>query len=106
FLPKETFLVTTFQNNATTDNIFKDFEIFRAMVGRQEFEQWQTLKAKLLRHSALQPYVNDVDIYVSFHPEKETMTSLFTIPTSTPVDRATISAFLEKAAPAYTLTQK
>src|SRR5690606_25144468 len=58
FLPKETFLVVTFQNDATTDNIFKDFEIFEAMVGRQEFEQWETLKSKLLRHSTIQPYVN------------------------------------------------
>jgi len=106
FLPKETFFVTTFQNDATTDNIFKDFEIFGAMVGRQEFEQWQTLKTKLLRHSVIQPYVNDVDLYVSFHPEKETITTLFTIPLSTPIDRETINSFLEKAASSYTLTQK
>ncbi|PRD47932.1 NHL repeat-containing protein [Sphingobacterium haloxyli] len=106
FLPKETFLVTTFQNDATTDNIFKDFEIFEAMVGRQEFEQWHTLKAKLLRHSTIQPYVNEADLYVSFHPEKEKIATLFTIPTSMSMDRETISSFLRGLAPAYTVTQK
>lgn len=106
FLPKETFLITTFQNNATTDNIFKDFEIFGALVGRQEFEQWQTLKAKLLRHAAMQPYVNDVDLYVSFHPEKDAITSLFTIPTSARIDTSAIRSFLDNAASTYTITQK
>ncbi|NGM64885.1 PQQ-like beta-propeller repeat protein [Sphingobacterium sp. SGR-19] len=106
FLPKETFLVATFQNDATTDNIFKDFEIFEAMVGRQEFEQWQTLKTKLLRHSTIQPYVNGVDQYVSFHPEKEAIATLFTIPTSMRIDAEAIDLFLEKAASIYIVTQK
>ncbi|HLT86740.1 MAG TPA: hypothetical protein VKZ57_04060 [Sphingobacterium sp.] len=106
FLPKETFLVVTFQNDATTDNIFKDFEIFEAMVGRQEFEQWETLKSKLLRHSTIQPYVNGVDQYVSFHPEKDAINALFTIPTLTHIDPTSIASFLEKAASAYTVTQK
>ncbi len=106
FLPKATFLVATFQNDATTDNIFKDFEIFEAMVGRQEFEQWQTLKTKLLRHSTIQPYVNGVDQYVSFHPEKEAIATLFTIPTSMRIDAEEIGSFLEKATSTYTVTQK
>lgn len=106
FLPKETFLIATFQNDVTTDNIFKDFEIFEAMVGRQEFEQWQTLKTKLLRHADIQPYVNGIDQYVSFHPEKETITTLFTIPTSLYIDPAKITSFIEKAASAYTVIQK
>ncbi|PRD54518.1 hypothetical protein [Sphingobacterium gobiense] len=106
FLPKETFLVTTFKNDATTDNIFKDFEIFEAIAGRQEFEQWQTLKAKLLRHSMIQPYVNEADLYVSFHPEKETIATLFTIPTSTSMDRETISSFLKEVTSTYTVRQK
>src|SRR5690606_40933778 len=39
FLPKETFLITAFRNDATTDNIFKDFEIFEAIMGKEQFEQ-------------------------------------------------------------------
>lgn len=105
FLPKETFLVATFQNDVTTDNIFKDFEIFEAMVGRQEFEQWQTLKAKLLRHSTIQPYVNGVDQYISFHPEKDAITTLFTIPTTERIDQASIPVLLENAMPTYHVTQ-
>src|SRR5690606_579779 len=90
FLPKETLLVTTVQNNETTDNIFKDFEIFGALVGKQELEQWQHLKTKLLRHTAIQPYVNDVDLYVSFHPEIDALSSLFTVPTSSSIDPSTL----------------
>lgn len=106
FLPEETFVVTTFHNDATTDNIFKDFEIFEAMVGRQEFEQWQTWKAKLLRHPAMQPYVDGVDQYISFHPENDAIATLFTVPTLENIDQTTIASFLEKAASGYTLSYK
>lgn len=104
FLPKETFAVATFLNDVTTDNIFKDFEIFEAMVGKREFEQWKTLKAKLLRHSTVQPYVNGVDQYISFHPEKNAIATLFTVPTVERIDQAAISTFLENAASTYTIT--
>lgn len=106
FLPKETFLVTTVQNNETTDNIFKDFEIFGALVGKQELEQWQHLKTKLLRHTAIQPYVNDVDLYVSFHPENDALSSLFTVPTSSSIDPSTLGAFLAQVSATYEVTQK
>lgn len=106
FLPKETFLITTFRNDATTDNIFKDFEIFEAMVGRKEFDQWKQLKNDLLRHPDIQPYVNGVDQYISFHPDGDAIATLFTVPVSTSMGAADIAAFLESADSSYTVTHK
>ncbi|WP_085472215.1 PQQ-binding-like beta-propeller repeat protein [Sphingobacterium psychroaquaticum] len=94
FLPEETFLITAFQNDPTTDNIFKDFEIFEAILGKQETKQLQLLKSKLLRSTALQPYVEATEIYVSFHPEKDKISTLITIPTVDKIKDVDLPALL------------
>ncbi|KGE15547.1 PQQ-binding-like beta-propeller repeat protein [Sphingobacterium deserti] len=106
FLPKETFLITTFHNDATTDNIFKDFEIFEALVGKAELGQWKVWKDKLLRNTVLQPYVNDADVYVSFHPEKEKIVSLFTVPTAETIAPESLAALIKETAKTFKISEK
>ncbi|TYP96179.1 hypothetical protein BC792_10778 [Sphingobacterium allocomposti] len=106
FLPKETFLIATLNNDATSDNIFKDFEIFDALVGSEAIQRWTSLKAKILRNASLQPYVDGVEMYISFHPEKEQITPLFTIPTLTPVEKADLPAIVDELRKTYQVTQK
>ncbi|TDS16118.1 PQQ-binding-like beta-propeller repeat protein [Sphingobacterium paludis] len=106
FLPRETFLISTFHNDATTDNIFKDFEIFEALVGKAEMSQWKVWKDKLLRNTILQPYVNDADMYVSFHPEKEKIVSLITVPTAETIAPETLAALMEETAKTFKISEK
>lgn len=87
-------MITAFQNDPTTDNIFKDFEIFEAILGKQETKQLQLLKSKLLRSTALQPYVEATEIYVSFHPEKDKISTLITIPTVDKIKDVDLPALL------------
>ncbi len=106
YLPKETYLVSTFHNDATTDNIFKDFELFEALLGKQEIKQWQFWKSKLLRNAALQPYVNDTDLYLSFHPEGEKIVSLFSIPTSEPIEIESLATVMTDVAKEFKITHQ
>ncbi|MFD1768282.1 hypothetical protein [Sphingobacterium suaedae] len=106
YLPKETFLIATFHNDATTDNIFKDFEIFEALIGRQEMEQWQLLKTKMLRNTVLQPYVEGVEIYASLHPEQDGISTLFTIPTLEHVEPEALAAIVDQTGKSYSVSQK
>ncbi len=106
FLPEDTFLISTFHNDATTDNIFNDFEIFEALIGKSEMKQWQILKSKLLRNTVLQPYVEGIDIYISLHPEKEHISTLFTIPTHEKMDPEHLAAIMQEANQHFNVTQK
>src|SRR5690606_28802616 len=104
FLPKETFLITAFRNDATTDNIFKDFEIFEAIMGKEQFEQMQSFKNKLLRHSAIQPHVAEAEMYVSFHPEDGKQQALFTIPTVQRIKKEQLQSLLESLDKSFPVT--
>ncbi len=80
FLPDDTYLVASFINDAATDNIFKDFEIFEAIIGKQSQQELNNLKQQLLRNKDISSYLGDADIFVSIHPAKENKSLLFSIP--------------------------
>ncbi len=106
FLPMETFVIATFRNDVTIDNIFKDFEIFEAMVGKSEMDKWNVLKRNFVRHQQLQPYLNGTDIYISQHPSKKGVSTLFTLPTSEKIPVSEIHALIGEVAEGYSVSTK
>jgi len=82
FLSKDTFLIAGFQNDATTDNIFRDFEIFEAILGKKHATGFQWFKDKFLRHPRIRPHVDGAEMYLSIHPVGERPELLLSIPTS------------------------
>ncbi|MFZ4862010.1 hypothetical protein ACL9RF_07480 [Sphingobacterium sp. Mn56C] len=94
YLPENTLLITSIRNDQITDNIFKDFEIFDAILGFQEAQTNTLFKQSLLRHDALKNYVDNADIYVSFHPEGKTISTLFTVPTQVSLKESDLSTVL------------
>src|SRR5690606_24682018 len=58
FLPEDTYLITSFINDETTENIFKDYEIFTAVLGENEQSNLSKLQQKILRNKILSPYLN------------------------------------------------
>ena len=80
FLPSDTYLVASFVNDETTDNIFKDFEIFQAILGKQDLEQLNLVKQQLLRNKNLSTYLGGSDIFISLHPGKDQTEMLYSIP--------------------------
>jgi len=106
FLPKETFLITAFHNDVTTDNIFKDFEIFEAILGKRQMIQLQRFKSKILRHSTIQPFVAGVEMYISFHPTSEGQGLLFTIPTVEKIKMDNLDELVHGLDKAFNITTK
>lgn len=94
FLSEETFLITAFQNNITTDNIFRDFEIFEAVLGKEESQRLTFLKTELLRNKSLEPFVTDIEMYLSFQPDKDKIASLITVPVTKKVKPEELNSLL------------
>lgn len=105
YLPAETFLIARFHNDATTDNIFKDFDIFEAMVGKSTMKDWQDIKTNLLRSSAMQRITAEGDMYISLHPSKDAIESLFTIPVTEAIDQSSLGGFISSLSEGYRLSQ-
>lgn len=91
FLPEDTYLITSFINDETTDNIFKDYEIFTAIVGEDAQSELSNLKQKLLRNKKLSSYLSGSEIFLSFHPESNGTSTLFSIPTTNPIEKENVS---------------
>lgn len=102
FLPHDTYLIAGFQNNETTANIFRDFEIFEALIGKKQLGNMKALHGRLQQQDALQPYIKDVELYVSLHPEGDSLAFLFTIPLQSKLSKGS----LESALPLFANEQK
>lgn len=82
FLPQNTLFIASIANDDNTENVFKDFEIFDAILGFNNIKTWNFLKTNILHNEKISNYTKGSDIYISFHPEKKEIIPLFTIPTS------------------------
>lgn len=90
-LPDNTLLIVSMHNNEITDNIFKDFEVFDAILGFNSAQQLSEMKERILRHEKLAEFVLDTELYFSFHPERERSQMLITVPVSKPLTPADLS---------------
>ncbi|MVZ64076.1 PQQ-like beta-propeller repeat protein [Sphingobacterium humi] len=106
YLPSDSFLIASFVNDATTDNIFKDFEIFEAMWGHDFQRQLSQLKQQLLRQKELSQYLADQEMFVSFHPEKDKVSSLFSIPSNEKIAPEILQQLLPKLSADFQFQQK
>jgi len=106
FLPKDTFLIAGFRNDAATDNTFRDFDIFKAILGREHAESFQRFKGKFLRHPRIQTYVDGVEIYLSIHPVGERSEPLLSIPTAGKIRQEKPEKLFRQLAEGFTVTSK
>lgn len=105
YLPENTLLIVSLRNDEITDNIFKDFEVFDAILGFKESEQLHTFKSQLLRNDALKNYVLDSEIYISFHESgKDSLDMLYTIPTTLHIEQEDFPAILDQLDKNYQIT--
>lgn len=113
YLPDNTLLIASVKNDEITDNIFKDFELFDAILGFKDMEILRSFKKQLLRSETLKDYLTDTEIYISFHTtsDKE-INAIFTIPTSEDIDKSDFDGIMQGLSKDYriatsdTLNQK
>ena len=104
FLPENTYLIASIKNDEVTDNIFKDFDLFNALLGNKEVELLQKYKNQILRHESLYEFIENQDIFLSFHPEADSLNLLFTLPTSTNIEESDLNNLLNIYSNSYKIS--
>ncbi|GAA4797935.1 hypothetical protein GCM10023231_28210 [Olivibacter ginsenosidimutans] len=79
-IPADAAFLVSFQNEKSFYNIFNDFEIFEAIVGKETQHEWNYLNKQLLRAPNLAELTNKQTLYFSFHPTKDHINWLLTVP--------------------------
>ncbi len=104
-LPEDTFLIVSLHNNEITDNIFKDFDVFEALLGKRQVELLTQFKNQILRHEEIGSFVQDADVYISFHPAQKGTEMLLTIPTTTAVPEQQLPNLFHKMDARYKISE-
>ncbi|WP_343565920.1 hypothetical protein [Sphingobacterium sp.] len=94
YLPENTLAITSFANNEAVDTIFKDYELFKAVLGRGNFSNLEQLKAELLQNEQLTPFVAGQQILLSFHQEKDQITALYSVQVGQSLDNNTLEKLM------------
>lgn len=104
FLPDNTLLIVSTHNNEISDNIFKDFEVFDALLGFNNVEQLAQFKTHILRNESFAKFVHDTEIYFSFHAMDNESEMMITIPTTTAITPTELPTVLHKIAERYRIS--
>ncbi|MDQ1149016.1 hypothetical protein QE382_001000 [Sphingobacterium zeae] len=94
YLPENTLAIASFTNDQTVDTIFNDYELFKAIIGQQNFSHLKRLKEDLLQNDQLAPLVDGQQILLSFHQEKEQITPLYSVQVGQSLDDKTLATLL------------
>src|SRR5690606_63 len=87
-LPDNTLLIVSMHNNEITDNIFKDFEVFYAILGFNSAQRLSEMKELILRHEEFGVYLMNTDLYSAIHAEMMSSQTLGTVSVSRPLTPA------------------
>ncbi|QNL50358.1 hypothetical protein H8S90_01650 [Olivibacter sp. SDN3] len=79
-IPADAAFLVSFQNDQSFYNIFDDFEIFEAVIGKEAQHELTFLHKQVLKPSDLAQLIAKQTLYFSFHPTKERIGYLITIP--------------------------
>lgn len=104
YLPENTLFVAAIANEKGTDNVFKDFEIFDAIVGFDNIKLWADFKSKILNNEKVHAFTKGADVYISFHPEDKQIVPLFTVPTTTAITETALPSILNEISGDYKVT--
>ncbi|MCI0920305.1 hypothetical protein [Sphingobacterium rhinopitheci] len=104
YLPQNTLFIAAVGNDETSENVFKDFEIFDAILGVDNMKLWNDFKTIILNTEKSKTYIADSDIYISFHPEDKKIVPLFTIPSSTDIPSAELVGMVNEISKTFKTT--
>ena len=79
-IPKNAALIFGFKNDAAYYEIFKDYKLFDAITGSQNKAEFSALKREFLDLRPFRLISSDQNIFLSFHPQKDSIEFLWTMP--------------------------
>src|SRR5690606_21341237 len=86
--------ITSFANDQTVDTIFNDYELFKAIIGQQNFSNLERLKEELLQSEQLAPLVSGQQILLSFHQEKDQIIPLYSVQVGQSIDNNSLATLI------------
>lgn len=92
-IPNNASLIFEFSNEDSFYEIFNGNKLFAAVIGNQQLSDMDTLRKQLLRTPELKPFFNGQDVFISFHPQKESAIGLLL---TTSVDKSFDPLTLDK----------
>src|SRR5690606_30973455 len=75
-------------------------------IGKTEMDKWREIKSIFVRDQRLQPYLNGAEIYVSQHPDKGNVATLFTLPTAENIPNSQIDVLIHEIGKDYNIHTK
>ena len=69
-IPQDAALILNFRNDTSFYEIFKDYELFDAIVGESRAGEINQLQEALLKQPEFTEAISDKNIFISFHPNK------------------------------------
>ena len=91
-LPDNTLLIASIKNDEITDKIFSEFEIFDAILGFNTIQNLNSFKYDILRNDLLKSAIGNAELFISFHPDKDSINTLFAIATQEKLAEEEISS--------------
>jgi len=96
-VPADAAFLVSFQNEKSFYNIFADFTIFKAIIGKKVQHELDYLHSHVLRLPDVAELTKKQTFYFSFHPSKEHINWLLTVPFKNKVELDDVRSLLTKS---------
>ena len=94
-IPNDAAIILNFNNDDSFYEIFKEYELFGAIIGTERAVEINQLQQILLRHVELKEATSDKNIFISFHPNAtDSVDFLYTINLNEQIDQDDIDEAL------------
>ncbi len=100
-LPDNTLLIASIKNDEITDKIFSEFEVFDAMLGFKNIQKIKAFKYDILRNEHLHSVLGNAELFISFHPDKDSVHTLFTIAAQEELVESNIATLIDNLSANY-----
>lgn len=89
-IPQDASLLVSFRNDETTESIFSDYQLFRALLGDSLFHKLQHIRQTVLRRDGIAPFTDGQEIIFSIHPGESGTGLLMVLPTGAALPAGTL----------------
>ena len=79
YIPADAAIVLNFKNDESFYDIFKDYELFNAIIGKNRSDEIIKLKQLILDQGKLPEITADKNVFLSFHPTADSVEFLYSI---------------------------
>ena len=95
-IPNDAAIILEFKNDRSIYDIFSDYTIFDAVIGEQKQAELNALKSMLLSSGTLFQSSEGKSVYLSFHPQPDSVAFLWAMPLPRGINFEEVSESLKK----------